>query len=157
MSGWTARALARLTGVSESTLSSWITNGLVTPEQLGRGRAGHTIGVPGLLELLSVMELREAGFSLQAVRRTVDNLRALSGQPRPLARLTLVVLGQDIVWRDSEELSEMPISAFHRPGQRMMILPVGEKHTELLQRLHSEDTGISSDDPQPVEAPSHVS
>ena len=135
MAGWTARALARQTGVPATTVALWISNGLVTPEHYGRGRGGHIIGVSGLLEFIAVVELREAGFSGQAVRRAVDNLRQLSGYERPLARLTLLVNGKDIVWKDAHDLDGVTLSALHQPGQRLMVFPVGEKHAELLRQL----------------------
>ena len=135
MAGWTARSLARLTGVPVPTLASWVSSGLITPEQYGRGRGGHTIGVSGLLELAAIIELKKAGFSLRSIRRTVENLRDLSGHTRPLAGLTLVVDGGDIAWKDAGEFSTMPISALYKPGQRLMILPVGERHAEMLYQL----------------------
>lgn len=137
MAGWTARALARQTGVPAATVASWVTNGLVTPERYGRGRGGHVIGVSGLLELLAVLELRDAGFSGQAIRRAVENLRQLSGHERPLVRLTLIVSGKDIAWKDALELSDVTISALHKPGQRLMIFPVGERHAEILYQLQA--------------------
>ena|SRR5579871_5085640 len=140
MAGWTARALARQTGVPAATVAAWVTSGLVTPEQYGRGRGGHVIGISGLLELLAVMELREAGIPMRAIRRAVENLRQLSGHERPLVRLTLVVSGRDIVWRDALELSGVTISALHKPGQRLMVFPVGERHAEMLHQLRSHDS-----------------
>jgi DNA-binding transcriptional MerR regulator len=139
MAGWTARELARLTGVPVPTVTFWVNSGLVDAEHRGRGRGGHSIGLIGLVELLAVVELRQVGFSLQAIRRAVENLRELSGQHRPLARLTLVVVGRDIVWKDSNEISDMTISALHRPGQRLMVLPIGEKQVELLRQLQVND------------------
>lgn len=141
MVGWTARSLARLTGVPAPTLATWVSSGLITPEQYGRGRGGHTIGVSGLMELAAIIELRKAGFSLQSIRRAVENLRGLSGHIRPLAGLTLVVAGGDIVWKDADELSMMPISALHKPGQRLMIFPIGERQAEMLHRLEEARTG----------------
>jgi DNA-binding transcriptional MerR regulator len=79
MAGWTARALARQTGIPAATVSKWVTSDLITPEQYGRGRGGHIIGLSGLMELLAVQELSAAGFSMQAIRRAVENLRQLSG------------------------------------------------------------------------------
>ncbi len=137
MGGWSARALARLTGVPVATVATWVNTGLVTPVRHGRGRGGHTIGAAGLLELLAVVELREAGFSMQAIHRAVENLRELSGQHRPLAGLTIVVDGGDILWKDADEVSETPISALRRPGQRLMIFPIGEQHAGYLQALQS--------------------
>ncbi len=143
MEGWSARALARLTGVPVPTLASWVRTGLITPIQYGRGRGGHSIGVSGLMELVAITELRKAGVPLQAIRRAVENLRELSGYARPLARLTLVVDGGDIAWKDADELAIMPISALHKPGQRLMIFPVGEQHAEMLHRLLAYDEAVS--------------
>lgn len=148
MAGWTARALARQTGIPATTVASWVTSGLVTPEHYGRGRGGHIIGISGLLELLAVLELRNTGFSMQAIRRAVDNLRQLSGHDRPLMNLTLVVSGNDIVWKDSRDLSEIPISLLQVPGQRLMVFPIGEQHAAMLKNLQmqagSELSGISN-------------
>jgi hypothetical protein len=133
--GWTARALARMTCVPAQTITHWIRNGLVTPDSRGRGRGGHTIGVAGLMELLTVMELRQAGISMQSTLRAVQNLRSLSGHARPLARLSLVIAGDDVVWRDADELSGTAVSALRRPGQRLMVFPVGERHAALLHDM----------------------
>lgn len=135
MAGWTAREVARFVNVPANTVTSWIQGGLVTPDVLRRGRAGHEIGASALLELLAVVELKSAGISTQAIRRAVENLRQLTGQERPLARLTLVVQGDDIIWKQTEEVEEARISALHHPGQRLMIFPVGERHQTLLKSL----------------------
>jgi DNA-binding transcriptional MerR regulator len=117
------------------TLANWINYELVNPEQRGRGRRGHVIGVNGLLELLAVIELRQVGFSLQEIRRAVENMRTLSGQTRPLAQVTVVVTGKDITWQDSEEISMTAVSSLRKPGQTLMIFPIGEKHAKLLHEL----------------------
>jgi DNA-binding transcriptional MerR regulator len=140
MVGWTARELARLTNVPAPTVISWINTGLVTADRYGRGRGGHTIGLSGLMELLAVITLRDAGISLQAIRRAVENLRALSGQAQPLASLTIMVVGDDIVWKDASEIGDIPTSALHKPGQRLMIFPIGEQHSEILEQLRPSDT-----------------
>ncbi len=144
MEGWSARALARLTGVPVPTLASWVRTGLITPIQYGRGRGGHSIGVSGLMELVAIIELRRAGVPLQSIRRAVENLREISGHARPLARLTMVVDGGDIAWKDADELAVMPISALHKPGQRLMIFPVGEQHAEMLHQLQDHGEEVSS-------------
>lgn len=156
--GWTARALARQIGLPAATVASWVTSNLVCVEQYGRGRGGHVIGITGLLELLAVVELRQAGFPLQSIRRAVDNLRGLSGYDRPLSRLTLVVNGKDIAWKDSNELTDITISALRQPGQRLMVFPIGENHSELLYQLRRADSAI--DDRtlvEPEDMLSHVS
>jgi len=135
MALWTARELARITEIPTPTVSYWVNAGLITPSQYGRGRGGHKIGVLGLIELLTIIELRASGVSLRDIRRAVENLRQISGERRPLASLTLVVVDDDILWIDGEELNSLPVSALRKPGQRVLIFPIGEKHTLLIQKL----------------------
>ena len=151
MAGWTAREVARFLDVPANTVTSWIATGLVTPDVLRRGRAGHEIGTSGLLELLTVVALRKAGISMQAIRRAVDNLHQITGKERPLARLTLVVQGDDIVWKQTEEIEEARISALHHPGQRLMIFPLGEQHHNLLLALAPPILDSQSSANEPVE------
>jgi hypothetical protein len=110
------------------------------------------------MELLAVVELRQAGFSTPAIRRAVENLRHLSGEDRPLARLTLVVSGSDIAWKDAHELRGVALSALHQPGQRLMIFPVGERHLELLHQLGEAGDGTPAKALQELGGPelSHV-
>ncbi len=136
-SGWTARNIARLLGIAHPTLWYWINTGLVTPDRLGRGRDGHSIGLSGLLEVVTVMELRRAGFSLQAIRQAVENLRQLTSQQRPLLQLMAVATGDDIVWAESSD-PVMLVSTYHKPGQRILLVPVGEATAELQHRLETE-------------------
>ena len=100
--GWSVRALAHLLGIPGSTASYWVNSGLVTAERRGRGRAGHTIGLQGLREMVAVMELRGAGISLQAVQRAVEELRRLTSEDRPLSQLIVVATGDDVVWHEGE-------------------------------------------------------
>lgn len=137
IAGWTARALARLTGQPPSTVARWVADGLITAERYGRGRGGYTIGLLGLLELTAIIELQAAGFTGREIRRAVENLRQLLGYERPLAQITLVVCGNDIAWKSACELDSVPVSTLHAPGQRLMVFPVGERHAEWLSQLQS--------------------
>ncbi len=135
--------MARRLEMAPQTLTYWIQTGLVVPDEYGHGRRGHVIGVNGLMELLTVKELREAGFALQEVRRAVENLRRLTGDARPLVRLTLVAAGRDIAWTDRSDVPSAAASALQRPGQRLMVFPVGEMHARLLIRLEQgEDADV---------------
>ncbi|MCE5199920.1 MAG: MerR family transcriptional regulator [Armatimonadota bacterium] len=133
VTGCTARELGRRLGLPVTTLISWVKLGLVTPERLGRGRHGHFIGGSGLMETLAVINLRNAGFSTQEIRKAVENLRGLSGQERPLVGLVLVVSGNDIAWRDGDEVLSSMVSALQQPGQRLMLFPVGATWSALLE------------------------
>jgi hypothetical protein len=105
------------------------------PELRGRGRKGHLIGLTGLLELLTIIELRGAGVSLQAIARAIENLRNISGESRPMAKFILVVRGKDIVWSDEDSLASMTFSALRSPGQRLLVFPIGRQHAEIAQHM----------------------
>jgi len=47
----------------------------------------------------------------------------------------LIVQGEDIIWRQTEEIEESQISALHHPGQRLMIFPIGERHQSMVAEL----------------------
>jgi DNA-binding transcriptional MerR regulator len=138
--GWSARSLARLIGVPPQTVQYWVASGLIIPEKVGRGRGGFVIGLRGLMEAVTILELRKRGFSLQKIREAVENLRQLSGCERPLTCLTLVAAGNELVWqyvdwKNADEVARLNISALHRPGQALLFLPLGELHEGLLHRL----------------------
>ena len=136
--GWTARALARLTGKSASTVARWVADELVTAEHHGRGRGGNTIGLRGLLELTAIIELEQAGFTPREIRRAIENLRQFLGEKHSLSDVTILVCGSDIAWKDTQELDSVPVSALHAPGQRLMVFPVGEQHAKWVSQLRRE-------------------
>ena len=139
-SGWSVRALANLLGIPATTATYWLNAGLVTAERRGRGRGGHTIGIAGLREMVAVMEMRNAGISLQSVQRAVQELRQLASEQRPLAELMVVAIGDDVVWHEGGDPAAL-ISAHRRPGQRILLVPVGEATAELQRRLEGVGTG----------------
>ncbi len=141
--GWSVRALADLLGIPGTTAGYWVNSGLVTAERRGRGRAGHTIGLAGLRELVAVMELRNAGISLQAVQQAVGELRQLTSQERPLSQLMVVAVGDDVVWHEGGDPTAL-VSAKRQPGQRILIVPVGEATAELQRRLGVESVEVRS-------------
>ena len=135
--------LAHLLGFPNSTASYWVNSDLVTAEHRGRGRGGHTIGLAGLRELVAVMELRNAGISLQAVQQAVGELRQLTSQERPLSQLMVVAVGDDVVWHEGGDPTAL-VSAKRQPGQRILIVPVGEATAELQRRLGAESGDVGS-------------
>jgi DNA-binding transcriptional MerR regulator len=133
--GWSARSLARLISVPPQTVQYWVASGLIIPEKVGRGRGGFVIGLRGLMEAVTILELRKGGFSLQKIREAVENLRRLSTRERPLTCLTLVAMGNEFAWKTGDELAEVTISALRQPGQALFVFPVGERHEALIRQL----------------------
>lgn len=139
------RYLARVLGLPAPTLQYWVNLSLVTPDERRKGRAGHAIGLDGLLEAVTVLELRNCGFSMHKIREAIEKLRRMSKEDRPLARLLVVVIGNDIVWQIPD--SDVQVSALRQPNQRLLILPVGEQYENVKQHLSQEviaKTALSS-------------
>ena len=90
--------------------------------------------------MVTVMELRNAGISLQAVQRAVEELRRLTREDRPLSQLMVVAIGDDVVWYEEGDPAAF-VSAHRRPGQRVLLVPVGEATAELQRRLEGVGTG----------------
>jgi DNA-binding transcriptional MerR regulator len=93
---------AKLSGVSLYTLQNWCTKGLIQPTlNLGAGKGlGKKFSLRDLIGLRAVRELREAGVSLQRVRKLAEALRQIKGHNRTLDALAasrLVVLPDNTV------------------------------------------------------------
>lgn len=142
MAGWTIRELADRLDLKLQTISGWISAGLVTPDVRRAGRGGYEIGLLGLMELLTVSELRQVGFSTRQIKKAVEYLRARTGAQRPLASLRLVVAGRDIQWLSKEETDEEVVSALQSPGQHVMIFQLGDLHEQLRQQLEGEERDL---------------
>lgn len=131
---WTARELSGFIKVPVSTLTYWVAAGLVTPDESGKGRGGHKIGLLGLLEALAVKELRRSDVPLQKIREVAANLKRLFDQNRPLARLTLIVYGDDVIVMENG-IDNKGISAYLKPGQSVMIFPLGEAYVQKVEEV----------------------
>lgn len=139
---WTASAVARHLGIGGSTITAWISSGLVEPARRGRGRRGHDLGYMGLLEALAVRDLLKSGFAPREVRRIVANLRNLTAETRPLSRVCLVVADDDVFIRDGDD-EEGLVSVLRHPAQRVMLLWIGREHAALAEALSHEHEGVS--------------
>jgi len=116
---------------------------MVDAEHYGRGRRGHRIGLNGLLKLVTLLELRRVGISLPSIRKAAEALHQHTREERPLATLVIVIIGDDITWSDEGDIADL-ISARRQPGQRLIILPIGEKLEQLRQLLSEETASVES-------------
>lgn len=123
--GYTASEVIALTGVKGRQLDSWARTKFVVPSvQQGDGRRGGTWrlwGFRDLIALRAARQLREAGISLQALRRVVLFLRA-EGLDQPLAQTLLIADGKDVV-RVID--AERAFSVLKRPNQARFVLALG--------------------------------
>jgi DNA-binding transcriptional MerR regulator len=131
--GFPTPITAKLTGVSIDTLDKWYRTGFLAPSVSDAPSRGvsRVYGFRDLVAIRVVVEMREQGISLQALRRVVEYLRSrkgLTSASEALASATLITDGHDVYEVDGDAR----ISALRRPGQRMLlVVPLGELVTEL--------------------------
>src|ERR1041384_2470738 len=95
---WTAGQVARLSGVPYRTVDYWATTGFIPPSvQAAHGR-GQWRGYAfrDLVQLRVAKRLRDAGISLQGLRKINACLQEESGLEAPLADMYLVTNGRDV-------------------------------------------------------------
>lgn len=128
---YSAGEARRLAGISYAQLRYWARTGLVVPS-LGGGGARRKYSWQDVLALRMVAHLRGRGLPLQALRRSVEYLRAnLPEVEKPLAELTLVTDGRNLfaICRSPEETAVRVIDAL-RGGQLVMAIALGEFQVE---------------------------
>jgi DNA-binding transcriptional MerR regulator len=129
----TAGEVCRLAGIAYARLNHWARTGLVVPtlaQATGRG-SRRKYSWQDLVALRAVARLRERGLSLQALRRSVEYLRAnLPEVERPLSDLTLVTDGHSLfaICRSPQEAASRIIDAL-RGGQLVMAVALGDMVT----------------------------
>lgn len=114
--GFRTSEVAKLTGLTRRQLDHWDRTGLFGPSLApaeGRGTA-RFYSFQDLVQLRVAKELREAGVSLQALRKVVEYLRKAGGLDVPLAEARLVVSGSDVLLLNGRE--EL-VSVLSAPGQ----------------------------------------
>jgi DNA-binding transcriptional MerR regulator len=122
MEGWTAPQAARLTGLGYARLDNWARTGFLRPslaEAHGKGST-RLYSFRDLVALRVARELRDAGISLQGLRKVVAELRAREGVEQPLASTWLVTDGRDVFIRHGDEV----MSVLQRPGQQCLTFVV---------------------------------
>jgi DNA-binding transcriptional MerR regulator len=134
--GWNITELAERLELRPGTVSKWIKDGLVTAEVRQRGCKGYSVGMIGLLELVTVAELRRHGFTLQEIKRAVRYLHEFLGEHHSLASANLVAVGSDLTWESADGLGEkLQMSVLHHPGQLLLVFPAGVVHRQLVRAL----------------------
>lgn len=114
--GFRTSEVAKLTGLTLRQLDYWDRTGFIKPslaEAQGRG-SGRFYSFTDVVRLKVAKELRDAGVSLQALRRVIARLGDYVGLDDPLVSNRLVVSGDDVLLiRDHNEL----VSLLRNPGQ----------------------------------------
>jgi tetratricopeptide (TPR) repeat protein len=115
---YSPREVAEIVGLLESRVRYWAQTGVVGPSARKDGRGAYTF--QDLVSVKAAKELLDKGASLQAVRKSLDALRAqLPAVTRPLAELRIVSDGERLLVAGNE-----PFDA--TTGQLVMDFAVGE-------------------------------
>jgi DNA-binding transcriptional MerR regulator len=128
--GFGANAVLELTGVSYRQLDYWARTGLVGSsirQAAGRG-SRRVYSFPDLVALRVVRQLREAGVSIQTIRRAVRWLRNHADQP--LATLALTAQGKKVF-----ALTDDPAKLIEATAEGQVVLAISvEKVARHLER-----------------------
>jgi DNA-binding transcriptional MerR regulator len=119
MAGFTAKQVVALTGVPYKRLDSWANSGFLIPsiaEADGTG-SRRLYSFQDLVTLRTAKILRDAGISLQGLRKVVQFLRDTHRLEQPLAHTRLVVAGDDVLMAQTEgDLMRV----LRHPGQHVL-------------------------------------
>lgn len=149
---YTSREACELAGVSYRQLDSWVRQAVVRPAREARGTGSARRWSPmDVVQLRAAKELRQAGFSLQKIRRTVSWLRnALPRVEARLADLCLVTDGQRVFYVSAHP--DRLVGAL-AGRQAVLIIPLGEMLRDVGEDLPEDEprTPFCYDLPEVVE------
>jgi DNA-binding transcriptional MerR regulator len=135
MKGFTAKQVVALTGVPYKRLDSWANSGFLMPSLAEADGTGsrRLYSFQDLIALRTAKLLRDAGISLQGLRKVMQFLRDTRSLERPLVQVRLVVTGDDVlmVQNDGDLMSVL-----RHPGQHVLrvVVDLGR----VVQALHEE-------------------
>ena len=113
--GYPSGQAARIAGVSYRTLDFWARSGFIEPsivQSSGKG-SDRIYSFQDIVAIRVAGKLREAGVSLQALRKVLQYLQEREGLEGPLAETYLVSDGHDVFEKRGDEV----LSVLRRPGQ----------------------------------------
>lgn len=123
--GFPTKVASRVSGVPMPTLHSWVHSGFIAPSIMGAAGTGivRVWSFRDLVALRTARRLRDAGVSLQSLRKAVAALRGFGIDG--LASARLVISGEDVLLAHGDaELGAQLTSLLRHPGQRAMHLVV---------------------------------
>ncbi len=102
---FTSGEVRRIVGLTQRQLAYWDDPGLARAHgRTAQGRGSRRLyTLLGVVQLKLILRLREAGLSLQKIRRALLNLSDLVDEPAPLSELEVITDGHRILIRRSNE------------------------------------------------------
>ncbi|AEJ38631.1 MerR family transcriptional regulator [Sulfobacillus acidophilus TPY] len=113
--GFSAAQVERLTGINAKTLHFWDRSGFLSPSLVQAHGTGsrRVYSFRDLVALRVAAQLRDAGISLQSLRKVVAVLRDMRSLENPLAETYLITNGHDVFEKRGDEV----MSVLRQPGQ----------------------------------------
>ena len=130
--GFSTTQVERLTSIGAKTLHFWDRSGFISPSIVQANGTGsrRIYGFRDLVALRVAAQLRDAGISLQSLRKVVLALQDMHGLEQPLAETYLVTNGHDVFEKHGDDV----MSALRQPGQAMFSFVIDLTRTvEMLQ------------------------
>lgn len=102
---FTSGEVQQLVGVAQHTLSYWDHSSVVRPRgRIAQGKGSRRLYTSlDIVQLKIIRRLREAGISLQKIRRALASMANWPDEPAPLTELELVTDGQRILVRRTDD------------------------------------------------------
>ena len=102
---FTSGEVRRIVGLTQRHLAYWDDPGLARPHgRTAQGRGSRRLyTLLDVVQLKLILRLRQAGLSLQKIRRALLNLSDLVDEPAPLSELEVITDGHRILIRRSNE------------------------------------------------------
>jgi DNA-binding transcriptional MerR regulator len=138
---FTAGQASRLSGVSLPTLAYWAVSDFVTPsaqEAQGTGTwRGYTFR--DIVQLRVAKHLRDAGLSLQKLRKAQERLQQVHGPETPFGDTYLVTNGRDVFEvKQGNAAVRSFIQQSRPPSDTWIIVDLAHTVVEVLQALDAE-------------------
>jgi DNA-binding transcriptional MerR regulator len=142
---FTSGDVRSLVGLTQRQLTYWDTSALVHPH----GRSAQGRGSRRLYTILDVLQfklirrLREAGLSLQRIRRALVAMADLDDEPAPLAELEILTDGKMVLVRRSDDRVLDPLTQ-----QFVLRLPLADLLAEVRTQLVAGAVGLDPEVPR---------
>ena len=129
---FTSGEVQKIVGLTQRKLAYWDDPTLVPPQgRPARGRGSRRLyTLLDVVQLRLILRLRQAGLSLQKIRRALLNLSDLVGEPAPLTELEVVTDGHRILIRRSNEQLLDPLAR-----QYVLRLPLADLLAEIEEHV----------------------
>ncbi|RMF86534.1 MAG: MerR family transcriptional regulator [Nitrospinota bacterium] len=128
-----AGQVVKLTGISRQTLHFWSATGFLQATQEAQGTGKWRLySFKDIVALRTAKRLRDAGISLQGLRKVIATLQTVHNLEHPLAETYLVTDGYDVY--QVVEGGETLLSLLRQPGQGAFSIVIDL--SEVVRELH---------------------